>query len=594
MAAQERARLSELKEKESKLAAENAARAEKEAAEKAAYLKAEQERILKAKSLLRSAADHALEDKQDRIMRELEGKKPAPVAKAGLKSPPEAAFHAAPPPFEAANFTPQVHQNTTVQQHSQPQPPSFDFVEQQLKPPPQLAPAAPTAPSPSAPDIMNADFDHLEGVLPVALPPPPPTQDLLSNDLPPPPPPSFAAFEQQQQQDEQQTSDMDDSMFAYDDEGNPLSSEQRKAMMDEQRLLYEQIMKEKAANDAAIAQASADAFDSRSSTAAVKAMESHTKAMDSVGRVGLNGDSKPGENAVNGEEEEDGGNRRNRRMVQIGNNQTVALHGQDRTKKAIKEGTAILVQCINCQNWMQVTETATLMFCPVCQVVSPVIKQNEVMTKEEAIQLTMDRKLAEKLQQEAYASEHGDGREDGKSQEGYFAKLFGGGGSTVEVPAPTSSAAASTSWWDKVSSIVSYGVEKTNERGDIGVSRPPGSPTSASYPGERREVNTINHSSIAHTTSSSPTHHEETRGLLRPVTDGNEANLPAGRVAEQKPLFSCVYDSVSNAASSVFSAGTEDEDGNVYGVDSSSLLVTNAGRGVGDGAGNYNQLPDDE
>eukprot|EP01083_Nonionella_stella_P018717 52067_1 len=72
-----------------------------------------------------------------------------------------------------------------------------------------------------------------------------------------------------------------------------------------------------------------------------------------------------------------------RRMVRIGSNQTVALHGQDRTKKAIKEGTAILVQCINCQDWMQVTDTATLMFCPVCQVVSAVVPQTEVLTKEE-------------------------------------------------------------------------------------------------------------------------------------------------------------------------------------------------------------------
>jgi len=66
------------------------------------------------------------------------------------------------------------------------------------------------------------------------------------------------------------------------------------------------------------------------------------------------------------------------------------------TKKVIAEGTAIFVQCITCQNLMQVTDSATIMFCPVCQVVSTVTQQMEVMTKEEAVQLTLDQKMAPK------------------------------------------------------------------------------------------------------------------------------------------------------------------------------------------------------
>mmetsp|Transcript_17528 Transcript_17528/g.36789 ORF Transcript_17528/g.36789 Transcript_17528/m.36789 type:complete len:702 (+) Transcript_17528:133-2238(+) len=609
MAAQERARQAEQKEKEAKLASDRAVQAEKDAALK----KAEEERIQKARSVLKSAAGNALEDKQERILRELEGKKPADAPRVGeLKAPPKNSFQPAPPPFEAINFQASEqhqeqqntqqhfpmsslpHQQQLHQQHNQPQPPSFDFVEQQLKPPPSPAPAAPSAPSPSAPEIMHHEYDHFEGILPVAPPPTeqqPPSHDFLSDSLPAPPP-SFTEFEQQQQ--EQFNPDMDDGIFAYDDEGNPLSPKQRQAMIDEQRRLYEEIVKEKAANDAAIAQANADAFDSRSSSAAVKAMESQNQIMDSVGRVDVNGETSAAE-----DDEEGARERRSRRMVKIGNNQTVALHGQERTKKAIKEGTAILVQCINCQNWMQVTETATLMFCPVCQVVSPVIKQNEVMTKDEAIQLTMDRKLAEKLQAEAYASEEEEdgGKGGGKAEEGYFAKLFGMGGteeaSSTSSPA-TASKTADDSWWGKISSIVSYGVaEEPKERGDLGVTRPPGSSSSSSYPGQRRGVRTMNHTSISSAGSSSPSRSEEYAGLLRPVTDGNEANLPAGRVAEQKPLFSCIYDSVSTAASAAFSTGAgEDGEGNVHGVDSSSLLVTNARRG--DGGGNYSQLPDDE
>merc|ERR1739841_290241 len=122
------------------------------------------------------------------------------------------------------------------------------------------------------------------------------------------------------------------------------------------------------------------------------------------------------------------------------------------------------------------------------------------------------------------------------------------------------------------------------ERGELGVTLPPGSSSISTYPGERRG-----------TLSPAVTdgrREEETQGLLRPVVDGNEANLPAARVAEQKPLFSCVADSVSTAASALFSNadGEEDEEGNIYGVDASSLLVTSAGRQGGE----YSRLPDNE
>jgi hypothetical protein len=209
------------------------------------------------------------------------------------------------------------------------------------------------------------------------------------------------------------------------------------------------------------------------------------------------------------------------------------------------------------------------MFCPVCQVVCPVIQQNEVLTKEQAIQLTMDRKLAEKLQAEAYAA-----NDTKRAQEvGYFSRLFGSGDSSSTATNTTNSAPVSQSWWDKISSIVSYGVEEEpRQRGDMGVTRPPGaSDTNTSsvstYPGQRRHP-TLTPATITGT-------EEETRGLLHPVVvNGNEANLPSGRIAEQRPLLSCVYDSVSNVASSVFSTDEPiDEDGNVYGVDSRSLLA---------------------
>jgi hypothetical protein len=168
---------------------------------------------------------------------------------------------------------------------------------------------------------------------------------------PVPPPPSFAEFEEQlQRKPPPETKIETDTSFDFDVDGIPLSQEERQQMLEEQHRLYENIMKEKAANDIAIARASADAFDSRSPAAASRA-EVRNEQMDSMGRDvdprAAGGPKTEGEQTDINEP---------KRYVQIGGNQTVALHGQERTKKAIKEGTALLVQCINCQNWMQVSE----------------------------------------------------------------------------------------------------------------------------------------------------------------------------------------------------------------------------------------------
>jgi hypothetical protein len=301
-------------------------------------------------------------------------------------------------------------------------------------------------------------------------------------------------------------------------------------------------------------------------------------------------------------------------MVQIGNNQTVALHGQERTKKAIKEGTAILVQCINCQNWMQVTESATLMFCPVCQVVSPVVKQSEVLTKEEAIQLTLDRKLAEKLQAE-YNSQGLDdetvtegqqqqqqgGSKTRGEEDGYFSRLFGS--STMKYPTTsalssdgtssipvtqTEEEGADSTWWNKLSSIVSYGVTAppTNNsvRGELGVTLPPGAAMA-----QLSRSSTTSTAATTTSSSSSTSHYnnEETRGLLSPVTvDENDANLPAARIAESRPLFSCLADSVTSATSALWSSTGSDPELE------ESLLITssNTGREERDAHGDYAQL----
>ena len=606
MAAQERARQAEQKEKEAAAQAkiEHKRREDEEAAEK--LKREEKERIQKAHSALRMAAGNALEEKQNEILRELEGKPiiaPQEATKNKVTVPqmkvaeqqrtqplqivqpavPIMKSLDPPPTFESMKYPPpkilKSHEdemigygvNSRVLSQSE-KPPSFDMVQRQM-----MVDAPP--PAPTAPNL--ADFtppaDHLQGIHPIA----PPCEG-ENTEAQIQPPPSYDAIEQQLQPQNFKTPEED--IIDFDIDGNPLTEEQRKAMIEEQRQLYENIMKEKAENDAAIARASADAFDYRSSNAAVKALDphsSHVQSMDSMGRnVTSEEESK---------EEKSSKKREPRRMIKIGENQTVALHGQGRTKKAIKDGTAILVQCINCQNWMQVTGTATLMFCPVCQVVSPVIKQSEVLTKEEAIQLTMDRKLAEKLQAEAYDHTDNEQKEEKDQDDGYFSRLFGSSSSGTAVQ--SSSVTSTDSWWSKLSNVVSYGVtEEPRERGEMGVTLPPGASSSSvsTYPGERRgTLSPVNTDGFGSERDS-----EETQGLLRPVIDGNGANLPAARVAEQKPLFSCVTDSVSSAASALFSnaEGEEDEEGNIYGVDASSLLVTSAGREGGE----YSRVPDNE
>jgi hypothetical protein len=177
------------------------------------------------------------------------------------------------------------------------------------------------------------------------------------------------------------------------------------------------------------------------------------------------------------------------------------------------------------------------------------------------MQLTADRRMAEQLQNEEYA----DHEEEEEVEE---------------------------TWWDSVTSIFGkkggaaaptrphVGVPQQvapTQRGDIGVARPPGSQARqqglvAAHTGAETETITFSDS------------YEEREGLLLDNSSGGGA-VQKARVAERQPLFSCVVDSVSNAASSLGSALTsttlsEDQEGNVHGVDASSLLaVPNVSRG---------------
>ena len=518
------------------------------------------------------------------------------VAEAGMKPPSfeTAAAGMKPPSFEtAAAAMP---------------PPIFDAVESTLKPPAAPAPAAAPAPplsAPLAPPAPSAPtFD------PLAEPPAAaPTKDTVDLDfiaqagiekvMPPPSaeapaaPPSFEQFEANATGAAAgAATEIDESLFELDELGNALSPEEKKRMIEEQRAIMAAIEKEAAANKAAIAAAQAENFEQRSGAAAVRAVNDGPSARGLTSAAPASRAA-----AAAASSSSDAGP-----TVDIGEGQKVALHGQEKTKKAIADGTALLVQCLNCNNWMQVTESATLMFCPVCQVVSPVMKQDEVQTSEEARQLDMDHKLAMQLQAEINAevrAEEQDRRQFQQKQEeeeGYVSsflrmlkgeeapssnteRLVSGSGTTARAHAHMHGG-QDKSWWDTFSEYVSVGVTDgvaapQQRVGEISVSRPPGMATTGAEIGRSRG--------------------NEQRGLLANVDGGMSPQHPAmagmgsARVAESKPLFSCVMDSVTSAAAAAADTVSHYAQGEDEGTRREGLLsVTGTGRESG--GGSYHQI----
>jgi len=263
------------------------------------------------------------------------------------------------------------------------------------------------------------------------------------------------------------------------------------------------------------------------------------------------------------------------RTVEIGDGKKVALHGQERTKEAIKDGSAVLVQCVNCDNWMQVTGAASLMFCPICSVVSPVVQKDSAMASEQAKQMEEDRKLAELLQNEENAA---------ASSYPAVRRAAASGASTAEAGSSWWDSKEGSSWWDslKVSMGVAADPEDTQNKrsAEIQISRPPGSMSQSQR--------------ALHGVSTGGSYDTEREGLI----GGNGGdNSRAARVAESKPLFSCVVDSVSNAAA-VAAAGvtsmTQGDEEEVHGVDTTSFLAVPK---IGDDrgpSGNYSAIPNDD
>merc|ERR1719223_972589 len=120
-------------------------------------------------------------------------------------------------------------------------------------------------------------------------------------------------------------------------------------------------------------------------------------------------------------------------------------------------------------SWMQVAGSATLMFCPICNVVCQVVPQRTAPIKKEANQIDIDRKLAEELQRQMNEES------EQAVQQGYPAAR--------RVAARAENQPNEKSWWDSISSALGVTEEETNQRSaEINVNRPPGSIT----PSQRR------------------------------------------------------------------------------------------------------------
>lgn len=300
-----------------------------------------------------------------------------------------------------------------------------------------------------------------------------------------------------------------------------LDPAEREALLREQQQIMQEIERKKAAAPKPLtgAAASAAAFNQRSSAAVADLAAS----MDGSGATTTTpafarpppflAASKNGSGATTTTTTP----RTNGNTVDLGHGESVPLHGNQQTDQAIKDGTALVVQCMNCNNWMQVTGEASLMLCPVCGVVCPVEKTGATADMETAAQVAADQQLAEELQKEEY-KEAANYRERRRTENQV-----------------TSSGQGGQSWIDWLAGTPAPAPGAAN-----GIRSPPRSP-------------------------------DERQGL---IANGQSPSRGA-RVAQQpQSLFACVADSVAAAAEQMTGIQLkEDKEGNVHGVDSSSLLI---------------------
>ncbi|KAL3929204.1 MAG: hypothetical protein SGBAC_012318 [Bacillariaceae sp.] len=265
------------------------------------------------------------------------------------------------------------------------------------------------APAAAAAAPANGDFDLLGGGTPAAAPTPTtpaPTTNagtfeslMATTTTPQPaqpsptPPPAAAAVPEPAAAPAEPEIDAD--LLAA------LPPAEREALLAEQRQIMEEIERKKAAAPKPLtgAAAAAAAFNSRSAASVANVVASVDSAPAFARPPPV---TPPRSNVTVANAAAAAAAGANDGTVNLGDGESVPLHGKEQTDQAIKDGTALVVQCMSCNNWMQVTGEANLMLCPVCGVVCPVEKTGATANMDKAAQVAADQQLAEELQKEEY------------------------------------------------------------------------------------------------------------------------------------------------------------------------------------------------
>lgn len=407
-------------------------------------------------------------------------------------------------------------------------PPSFDIFEQQQKKEEEKSAA------------FDNSFNMLGMEAPVVSAPPTTVDSVLDsfNTVAPQPPTETVP--------PTSTSEAaildDDNMFEYDMDGNKLSPEERRKLMDEQRAIMEQIKKQAVENKASEAAVRASAFETRMAETALT--QNHfssppppppTSAGNGVDLSGPDVDLSSVDPAQVAEQR--------------------AILEEIERQKAQRAAGGVNVGVTTATSAAYNNASTGAYLSPAVAAPGTVPNAHIAESVREAIQLEEDRKLAEALQQEENQAAAETNRAAPEEEGSWWDTIVGSMGGTESTPA----------------------IDPNQRSAEINISRPPGSvtPSQRALHGGNNNV--------------------ERQGLLG---SGSTTSRPAARVAESKPLFSCIADSVTMAATAAGATaaaaaagassmvyGDEDE---VSGVDTTSFLnVPGEDR---DSSSNYAQL----
>lgn len=267
--------------------------------------------------------------------------------------------------------------------------------------------------------------------------------------------------------------------------------------------------------------------------------------------------------------------------IQIAPDHHVPLHGPESTRSAITEGTAVLTQCCNCKSYLHITNTATLMYCPCCQVVSPVTtinstndihsNQNDLSRQQE----DLDRQLAQRMQDEEYTSSNTyptrQMRVTNNSSGGWMSSLFG-------------------------TSVTDYprGANRTNAQQPLQQqqeSQESWSEYFTSFIGSTSSTNTI---------TNNINDDDDEAQLYQALTGTNEdennidtrlqTSLPPAVVANRKPVYDCIVEGATSIADSATTmlAGNNSNENEYHGVDTSCLLEDESKEAISNATTNTN------